>query len=251
MSFGNKFDNRTQNPYAALAENYVPAAQATVSDRISFIRKTYMHLALAVVAFVAIEFAIFSVFGTDRIIEFVATNLSGMMWLVVLGAFMGASFLANRWAHSETSVAVQYAGLAFYVVAQAVIFIPILAIAANYFPGSIQSAGLITAVVFAGLTLTVFITNMDFSFLRMALVLGGLAALAAIIAGTIFQLDIFGVVFSALMVVLASGYILYDTSNVLHHYRTEQHVAASLALFSGVAMLFWYVLRLVMILSQE
>jgi FtsH-binding integral membrane protein len=48
------------------------------------------------------------------------------------------------------------------------------------------------------------------------------------------------------MIVLASGYILYDTSNVLHRYRTDQHVAAALALFASVAILFWYVLRLFM-----
>ena len=38
---------------------------------------------------------------------------------------------------------------------------------------------------------------------------------------------------------MAAGYILYDTSNVLHHYRTDQHVAASLALFASVALLFY------------
>jgi len=46
--------------------------------------------------------------------------------------------------------------------------------------------------------------------------------------------------------VLASGYILFYTSNVIRTYRTTQHVAAALALFSAVALLFWYVLRLFM-----
>jgi FtsH-binding integral membrane protein len=53
------------------------------------------------------------------------------------------------------------------------------------------------------------------------------------------------------MILLASGYILYDTSNVLHHYRTDQYVAASLALFAAVALLFWYVLRLLMELNRR
>ena len=48
------------------------------------------------------------------------------------------------------------------------------------------------------------------------------------------------------VVVLISGFILYDTSNVLHHYRTDQHVAAALALFSSIAILFWYVLQIIM-----
>ena len=55
-----------------------------------------------------------------------------------------------------------------------------------------------------------------------------------------------GLLFSGAMVVLAGGYTLYYTSNVLHHYRTDQHVAASLALFSAVALMFWYILRIFM-----
>ncbi|MEM6329409.1 MAG: permease, partial [Planctomycetota bacterium] len=38
----------------------------------------------------------------------------------------------------------------------------------------------------------------------------------------------------------------YDTSNVMHHYQPGQHVAASLSLFASVALLFWYVVRLLM-----
>jgi FtsH-binding integral membrane protein len=48
------------------------------------------------------------------------------------------------------------------------------------------------------------------------------------------------------MIVLASGYILFYTSNILRHYRTDQHVAAALALFSAIALLFWYVVRLIL-----
>jgi FtsH-binding integral membrane protein len=55
----------------------------------------------------------------------------------------------------------------------------------------------------------------------------------------------------AAMVVLACGYIMYDTSNVIHHYRTNQHVAAALALFASVALLFWYVLQLLMSLQRR
>ena len=58
-----------------------------------------------------------------------------------------------------------------------------------------------------------------------------------------------GPIFSVAMVALACGYILYDTSNVLHHYRIGQHVAASLALFASLALLFWYILRIVIALS--
>jgi FtsH-binding integral membrane protein len=53
------------------------------------------------------------------------------------------------------------------------------------------------------------------------------------------------------MIAYAAGAILYNTSNVLHHYRPDQHVAASLALFASVALLFWYVLQLVIALSDD
>ena len=53
------------------------------------------------------------------------------------------------------------------------------------------------------------------------------------------------------MVILAAGFIVYDTSNVMHHYRTDQHVAAALALFGSVALMFWYVLRLFLYSRSE
>ena len=50
----------------------------------------------------------------------------------------------------------------------------------------------------------------------------------------------------ALLLFFAGAAILYDTSNIMHHYRLDQHVAASLALFASVALLFWYILQLLM-----
>jgi len=132
------------------------------------------------------------------------------------------------------------------VVAQAIIFLPLLYMAAHYGgPNTIKMAGLLTATLFAGLTGTVFITGKDFSFMRGALCLGGFIALGLIVASILFGFSL-GLLFSVGMVVLAGGYILYYTSNVLHHYRTDQHVAAALALFAAVALMFWYILRIFM-----
>ena len=39
-----------------------------------------------------------------------------MIWLIVLGVFMAGSWIAEKWAHSATSLGTQYAGLALYVV---------------------------------------------------------------------------------------------------------------------------------------
>ena len=102
-----------------------------------------------------------------------------------------------------------------------------------------------TLGLFGVLTAVVFITRKDFSFLRTILMFGGFAAMGLIVVAIVFQFAL-GPIFTYAMIALACGYILYDTSNVLHHYRIGQHVAAALALFASVALLFWYILQLFM-----
>ena len=96
----------------------------------------------------------------------------------------------------------------------------------------------------------VFMTKADFSFLRSALMIGTLGALAVAIC-MMFTGVTQGwfLILMGVFVILACGYILYNTSNVLHHYPVGMHVAASLALFASLTTLFWYVLHLVMLLS--
>ena len=138
----------------------------------------------------------------------------------------------------------QYLGLGLYTLAEAILFLPLLAIAISYSsPAVLPSAAILTIVIFGGLTMFVFLTGADFSFLRMGLVLASLLALGLIIVSLLVGFDL-GVLFSVAMVGLAAGYILFYTSNVLHHYRKDQHIAASLALFASLALLFWYILRI-------
>ena len=220
------------------------AAQAVSSARGAFIRRTYAHLAGAVGLFILLEAALVNAPFAERLVNtMLGTRYS---WLIVLGAFMLVGWVADKWARSVESPLMQYLGLLLYVVAEAIIFLPLLYIAADVGGGdTIKIAGLLTATLFAGLTGTVFITGKDFSFMRGALCLGGFIALGLIVASIAFGFSL-GLLFSVGMVVLAGGYILYYTSNVLHHYRTDQHVAAALALFAAVALMFWYILRIFM-----
>jgi len=52
--------------------------------------------------------------------------------------------------------------------------------------------------------------------------------------------------FSAAMILLAAGSILYSSSAIIHRYHSSQYIAASVGLFSGVATMFWYVLQMFM-----
>jgi FtsH-binding integral membrane protein len=213
----------------------------SVNVRAQFIMRTYAHLVGAVLAFAAIEVALF----TSGVAESMAIAMLSTNWLWVLGGFVVAGWLASRWAHGASSLAMQYAGLAFYVVAQAIIFVPMLWLADQYAPGAISSAAVVTLLGFGGLTAVAFVSRKDFSFLGSIIKWGGVMALVAIVAGGIFGFQL-GVFFSLAMVGLAGASVLWDTSNVLHHFAADRYVGAALELFSSLALMFWYVLRLFM-----
>jgi FtsH-binding integral membrane protein len=159
---------------------------------------------------------------------------------------MAAGWVAQAWASSSTSTALQYLGLGLYVVAWAVIFLPLM-IMANYLdPKVIPSAGIMTLAVFGGLTLAVFVTRKDFSFMGPVLSIASLIALGVIVASLVVGFSL-GLLFCFAMVALISGYILYDTSNVMLRYRPDQHVAAALTLFADVAILFWYIVQILLL----
>ncbi|MFK8114765.1 MAG: Bax inhibitor-1 family protein [Rubripirellula sp.] len=238
------------NPYAVGSMDSPVAAFAEDSERLGFIRRTYAHLTGAVLALIALETVLFMVVPANTMNALVTRMMSGYGWLIVLGLFMGVSWIARMWATSNTSKAVQYAGLGLYVAAEAVILLPMLYIAVRMDPNIPVFAAAITSICFIGLTVFVFATKVDLAGWGKFLALGGIVAFGAIAAGIVMGFSL-GLWFSAAMVGLACGYILYDTSNVLHHYHTSQHVAASLALFSSVVLLFWYVLRILMMFASD
>ena len=218
-----------------------PVIELDENSRGRFVARAYNHLFGAIVAFVLLEVFLFQ---TGMAQNIASVLLSGS-WLLVLGGFVVVSWLARSVAHRSTSRAAQYAALAGYVVAEAIVFVPLLYVADKLAPGVIASAAVVTFLGFVGLSLVAFITRKDFSFLRGILFWGGIVALVLIVAGVIFGFQL-GTFFSVGMVALAGAAILYDTSNILHHYPQDRYVAASLELFASVALMFWYVLRLFM-----
>ena len=222
-----------------LATTDEPVGRLDVGARANFIARAYTHLFGAITAFTLLEVALFA----SGLAERIATAMLGTSWLLVLGGFILVSWIASRAAHTARSQAVQYAALAGFVVAEALIFVPLLWIAFRYAPGAIESAAVVTLGGFAGLTFIAFWTRRDFSFLGAVLRWVGLGALAMIVAGVIFGFHL-GTWFSVGMVVFAGAAILYDTSNVLHHFPEDRYVGAALELFASVALLFWYVLRI-------
>jgi len=222
------------------------AREGLVDRRARFIVRTYNHLFGAIVAFAGIEFALFSTGAAESIVRV----MFGLNWLLILGAFMGVSWLSSHYANTATTKGAQYAGLAGYVVAESIIFVPLLYVANRFAPGTIQSAGIVTMLGFGGLSAVAFVTRKDFSFLRGFLLYGGILSLVLIAAGVLFGFQL-GTFFSVGMVAFAGAAILYDTSNVIHHFPEDRYVGAALQLFSSVALMFWYVLRLLMSMQNS
>ena len=218
-------------------------SQEQPQARAEFIRKTYLHLAGAVAAFIAIETALVQ----SGIAETLARALTGgLTWLAVLGGFSLLGWFSRGLASRADSVSLQYLGLGIYVVAEALLFAPLIYIASSMSdPTVIPTAGILTSFMFVGLTAVALTTGKDFSFLGGALKIGGFVALGLIVCSVLFQFQL-GLFFSVLMVGFAMAAILYDTSQIVNNFTKDQYVAAALSLFSSVALLFWYVLRIVM-----
>ena len=230
-----------RNPYAELSAP--PAAFAAVTERAAFLKKVYGILLLGILGFAATLWATANVpFAND-----LAMKLGGAIhgtkwgWALYIGLFLGGSMLVNTLAERRPINVIAYAA---WVVLLAFLISPIV-LYVNAERGSevITEASTLTALVFGVLTLTVFWTSKDFSFLKGILMFAGLSLFAVGIAGAIFGFSV-GLWFSAAVVIVMAGYVLYDTSTILHRLPTTMAMTGAILLFTDVVLLFKHILIL-------
>jgi uncharacterized protein len=199
------------------------------TSRTNFIRSTYTHLAGAMLAFIALSGALHMTGAGLAMLKMLGS--AQYMWLAVMGAFMLVGWLASHLADTAASNQTQLTGLGIYVVAEALIFAPLFAIASLKAPGA-------------------FTSKSDFSFLGGFLKVGGLVALGTIVAGAIFGFSL-GIWFSGLMVLFSGACVLYDTSKIIHSHPVDRPAGAALHLFASIALMLWYVLRILISLATD
>jgi FtsH-binding integral membrane protein len=225
-------------------QQHVLIADLAADRKVAFYRKTYTHLAWAVLLFVLVETLFFQI---PVVLKFALSLTEGWLWLLMLGGFMLVTSYAEKMALKSHDRNKQYLALLLYVVAEAFIFIPLIfmaiLIAEDGSFDILNQAAILTLSLFSGLSAIVLLTKKDFSFLKSILAIGFFIALGLIIAGVLFGFNL-GLWFSVGMVILASGSILYQTSNMAHQYSEDQYVAASLGLFASLMLLFWYILSI-------
>ena len=217
-------------------------SQATDVERVAFYKKTYTHVAGGVLAFIVFEYFLLQ---SASIVEFAISMFQGYRMLILLGLFMLVTNYAESTVIKAANRNVQYMGYALYIFAEAFIFVPLIYIAVSITESFevLNQAAIVTLSLFTGISAIVFVTKKDFSFLRSGLTAGFFIAIGLIVAGILFGFNL-GLWFSVGMCVLAAGSILYQTSNVIHKYGTEDYVPAALGLFASLMLLFWYVIQI-------
>ena len=216
-----------------------------VADRTAFYKKTYAHVAGGVLVFILFEWLLLQ---SETIVDFAMSMTQGWRWLIMLGGFMFATNYAEKMALKSPNKNTQYLAYGLYILAEAFIFVPLIYIAAFYMdsgPEILNQAAIVTLSLFTGLTAVVFVTKKDFSFLKTGLTIGFFVAIGLIVAGSLFGFNL-GLWFSVAMCLLAGGSILYQTSNLVNKYTTEDYIPAALGLFASLMLLFWYILSIFM-----
>ncbi|MGC4013143.1 MAG: Bax inhibitor-1 family protein [Luteolibacter sp.] len=230
------------NPYES---SRAVVAQSPLETRLEFVKKTYWHLAAAMVAFAVLETLLIKAGLGEVALRAIGASRFG--WLIMLGGFALVGTIADRMARSSTSISTQYLGLGAYVVAEALIFLPMVALApiVSGDPLVLGKAAVITCALVLGLTAVASSTRVDFTFMGGFLKVCGMIAVGAVLLACLTPITL-GFWFSVAMVVFAAACILYQTSAIQYHYQPGQHVAAALSLFASVALMFWYILRIFM-----
>ncbi len=231
------------DPYAPPRDMF--AIDAQLSERLSFLRKVYVHVFGAILLLVGLEYVYLSTGLGIRILQ-----VMGQAWWLSLIVFMAVSWFAERLAFSGASAAAQYTGLGLFVGVQSILTAPIVTIASRVNPDLIGQSAFATLLITGALTLFVVVSKTDFSFMRGALFLAGIGLFAVSVGSAIFGFNL-GLGFSIGVVLLMCGYILYETSLIMNHLPTTAHVAGALMIFGSIAVLFRQILFLLLRFSED
>jgi modulator of FtsH protease len=238
QSQNQKFNQRQgwqqQQPGAWGSFGMETAASAGVAERMSFIRKVYALF------FAATLFAIAGV-GVGLMFPPVMIAIASHPWItffLLIGGVMGAQAV-------RLVPGVNLLALFAFTTLTGIIISPVIAIYTQLNPASILQAGLLTVGIFGGLTAYVFVSKKDFSFMRGMVTTGLIVVfLAAVLNLFIVGSSAFAFGISCAALLLFSGFVLYDTSNIIRRYPVNEYVAGALALYLDAFNIFLALLRI-------
>ena len=221
---------------ATLMRGVTPASSVSVTDRLVFIKKVYSLLALSMVTA-----AIGAYLGSGPLLLLVAPNMM-LFFILQFALIIFASFASRR-------PGLNMVALFSFTTVSGLTLGPLLY---QVGPSIAAEAFALTAITFAGLSLYVVYSKKDFSFMSGFLMTGLIVVIVGGLLNMFFiQSGMMHFVMSGASVLLFSGFILYDTSNILRYYGTDEYVSATLALYLDILNLFIALLSILGIMSDD
>lgn len=209
------------------------AAVASVSERMGFIRKVYALF------FVGILFAIGGValgFVYPPLMVAVAQHPFIALLVLIVGV-IGAQAVR----HVPGLNLLAFFG---FTALSGAIMSPLLYIVSLTNPNSIWQAGILTVGIFGGLTAYVFISKRDFSFMRGMVTTGLIVVVLAVLLNMFIASTALGFAVAVASLLLFSGFVLYDTSNIIRRYPTNEYIAGAMDLYLDAFNIFLALLRI-------
>lgn len=229
-------NNNPPNTFAS-EQTLQSVSQASTATRMDFIRKTYVLFMAGIVMCIAACAATVSVQPLFDA-SFALLNMPLLMFGVMIVGVIGAGAVSRI-------EGLNYVGLFGFTALMGFMFTPVLVISEQSYPGILTQTMALTMLVFGSLTTYVFVTKKDFSFLGGMLFVG----LIALIGGGLlnmfwFKSSGFSYWISWGILLIFSGYVLYDTSRIMHRHDENSYCAAALALFLDFFNMFLAILSI-------
>lgn len=177
-----------------------------------------------------------------------ALNLPHPGLIITLIGYFGLLFLTTKYRTSPLGLAFVFAltGFMGYTLG------PIISTYLSLPNGGqiVMTAMGATAVIFLGLSGYALTTRKDFSYMGGFLMVGILVAFLAGLGAIFFQLPTLSLAVSAMFVLLMTGLILYETSNIIHGGETN-YIMATVTLFVSIFNLFTSLMHLLGFMSSD
>jgi len=176
----------------------------------------------------------------------VSSNAPMINIWIFLAFMIGMPFAIQATRNSPIGLVLSfvYAGLLGYFLG------PIVGIYARIDPNIPVYALASTAVIFFSLSGYALVTRREFNFLGGFLFVGSLVILAVIVANIFLQMPLLSVMISGAAVLLISGLILYETSQLIHD-PDANYIVIATSLMASIWVLFMHLMRLFAFFTGE
>ncbi|UJP03859.1 MAG: Bax inhibitor-1/YccA family protein [Nitrosomonas sp.] len=220
-------------------QNYSTVAQRSTSAIATnkVLRNTYLLLSMTLL-FSGFTAALSMLMNTPPVTYLIS----------VIGGMVIAMFVLPRFANSPAGI-----GIVFLITGMLGFGLgPVLSMYASLPNGgniiTLSLGG--TGVIFMGLSAYALATKKDFSFLGGFLMVGFLLVLLAALANIFLQIPAMSLMISAVVIMIMSGFILYDTSRIIHGGETN-YVLATIGLYMTIFNIFISLLQILGIMSND